>query len=263
MTLTYTTSAGKQGPMPGETLIFSWVKTPQGGLNLSAPFFGGLQQSYTPLSATPIDGDWTWLMNGTTTSVSMHGGVFFSMAFNPNEPPTTTIGTYTAANNQINIYYAYAPDVLLGSVANGTYQIGKRLNLQIYIPAIREQVTLSNGIRADVSSFWEGTWKGSTIWNDTTFCITSAQFSGNTWEGHQSDCTPGSGLSFGSFSGTFLGSTSSIALTYGFVDMNGEPGGGPLGMTITFSVAVSFVGSLTQVVLTSMNAPTTQLVQIA
>jgi len=153
--------------------------------------------------------------------------------------------------NNIEFYYVYGPDALIGQNGTGTYLIRSTLTLDVYIPAINEHVQLNNGMLEKTNRFWEGVWKGTTVFPDDSWCLTTGNFKGNFWRGFQTQCSSDAGMSFATTLGTFSATEASISFTYGFVDIDGKGGNGLQGQTLTYDVKTNMVGSQPQVTLTS------------
>jgi len=229
-------------------------------MSLSNPLLG--TNTFLPRGATVIDGTWVFRYNGSTITVQMINEMFISMTSSSlGQPITTVLGEYFIFNpNEIYVYYAYGPFEIANQLVNGTFKLTGLLSLNMWDPITKMNQSLTMGMRQPGSPFWDGVWQGSTVFPDSSICVTTAEFIGNVWRGFQSQCSAGSQyLAFGSFVGTFaysVKSPSSVDMTYAFVDTDGKGDiSGLSGETITFNIKRSEMGGLVQVELTSSMAP--------
>jgi len=260
MTLTYTSFLGNNdslapthivgagnnnkygnAPQLGESYVFFWSKHAN-TLNISSPIFG-VDVIYMSMPSTRIDGTWSWQLTGQTTYNDFNGGNFLSITYTFNQganQAAIVIGDYALMGQRINIFYAYGPEGFEGTTATGNYtDTGSSLTLNIYVNAVKKQIVLLNGAMDKPVRNVEGTWTGASVFpstnGDNNFCLTTVEFHNSYWRGFHTQCSTGVGFSFGTFLGTFVVSTTStIAFSYAFVDIDGKGSSGLAGQTLIF-----------------------------
>jgi len=241
----------------GQDYVIFWAKVGQ-NLNLSTPLDG---VDYPPfeylwLPPTKIDGVWTWDQGqGQTITTTFNAGVFFSIS-SQGATSVAVIGSYTLESSRdLSVYYAWGPQ-LRDSDATGNYSFtGQDLTIQVFVEAVGQEVTLSNGVMGSMVKDLEGTWVGMTLLNDQSsaqpFCLTTMDIHDGFWRGFQTHCTPTAGFPYGTFVGTFQATQGTIAFNYGFVDMGGEGDlVGLTGQTLSFDYMLSAMGSSVELTLT-------------
>jgi len=253
ITLIYTTSMGEQAiPVPGQSYAFQWIKLPNGNVNMSSPIFGGDPITYVPVPPSPIAGTWVFNHNGQKVFNDMGPVSFLSYTYNTNV--TVAMGPYEVGpKRSLQAFYAYAPDPLKNTYANGTYSLANnKLSLDMYIQAEHQHVLLK-GVMAP-STILEGTWSGVMTQQDS-YCLTFGDFHGNFYRGFQTRCSSSGslGLRFGTFLGNFAMTKNQIDFTYAFVDVNGQGDIGIVGTTIPYSYTITY-GRVTTLTLTQQPA---------
>jgi len=255
LTLFYTTVIGG-GPATGQSYFFTWIKSANGNLNMSSPMFGGVTTLYT-LVDSPLTGTWALTVNGVNVYIDM-GALTYVSYTSPGSPNVSvSIGSYQLGlRKRIQIYYAYAPEDLENTFANGTYSLtNNKLSMNLYIQAIGETVSMT-GIMTPINKILEGTWSGSVTTNSQGgYCLNYLDIHGNFFRLFQTQCSPQAPIMYGTYMGNFRVQNNQLYLSYGFVDVDGQGDtSGLVGYTFPFTFMVTY-GRLTTIVIKSPPGP--------